>query len=137
MLCVGNFHFSIDSYNIFLHTHCFGYPELIFPLKTCLLILLFRFFETNVCRNQFLCDECSVNLYNFLRRYQHFSLNENAFLSYQIHRHWSLSAQKLCIVHVVHRKELVSSPPLQFTFIKRKTKNFKKVKLVYARDSVR
>ena len=36
MLCVGNFHFSIDSYNIFLHTYCFGYPELIFPLKTCL-----------------------------------------------------------------------------------------------------
>ena len=55
----------------------------------------------------------------------------------KIHRHWSLSAQKLCIV--VHRKELVklSSPPLQFTFIKRKTENLKKVKLVYARKSVR
>ena len=33
----------------------------------------------------------------------------------------------------MHRKELVklSSPPLQFTFNKRKTKNFKKVKLVF------
>ena len=50
MLCVGNFQYSIDSYNIFLHTHCFGYPELIFLLKTCFHV--FRFLETNVCWNQ-------------------------------------------------------------------------------------
>ena len=50
MLCVGNFHYSIDSYNIFLHTHCFGYLELIFLLKTCFHV--FRFLETNVCWNQ-------------------------------------------------------------------------------------
>ena len=84
---------------------------------------------------KFLCDECSVNLYNFFAKVTTLFLNENAFLSYQIHRHWSLSAQKLCIV--VHRKELVSFPPLQFTFIKRKTKNFKKVKPEYTRMSVR
>ena len=53
MLCVGNFHYSIDFYKIFLHTHCFaGYPELIFPLKTRFPIILFRFLETNVCWNQ-------------------------------------------------------------------------------------
>ena len=52
MLCVGNFHFSIDSYNIFLHTHCFGYPEFVFPLKSSFPIILFRFLETNVCWNQ-------------------------------------------------------------------------------------
>ena len=43
---------------------------------------------------KFLCDECSVNPYIFLRRYQHFSLSENAFPSYQIHRHWSLTCSK-------------------------------------------
>ena len=47
---MGNFHYSIDSYNIFLHTHCFGYPELIFLLKTCFHV--FCFLETNVCWNQ-------------------------------------------------------------------------------------
>ena len=52
MLCVGNFHYSIDSYKIFLHTDCFGYPELIFPLKTSFPIILFRFLETNVRWNQ-------------------------------------------------------------------------------------
>ena len=50
MLCVGNFQYSMDSYNIFLHTHCFGYPELIFLLKTCFHV--FCFLETNVCWNQ-------------------------------------------------------------------------------------
>ena len=30
----------------------------------------------------------------FLRRQQHFSLNENTFPSYQIHRHWSLTRSK-------------------------------------------
>ena len=52
MLCVGNFHYSIDSYKIFLHTDCFGCPELIFPLKTSFPIILFRFLEKNVCWNQ-------------------------------------------------------------------------------------
>ena len=48
------------------------------------------------------------------------------------------TAKKICIV--VHRKELVKlsrSPPLQFTFNKKKTKILKKVKLVYLRMSVR
>ena len=61
-----------------------------------------------------------------------------SFLS--IHRHWSLtcSTTLYCAV-VVHRKELVklSSPPLQFTFNKKKMKSFKKVKLVYLRMLVR
>ena len=33
----------------YFYTHCFGYPELIFPLKTSFPIILFRFLETNVC----------------------------------------------------------------------------------------
>ena len=52
MLCVGNFHYSIDSNKIFLHAHCFGYPEFVFPLKSSFPIILFRFLETNVCWNQ-------------------------------------------------------------------------------------
>ena len=52
MLCVGNFHYSTYSYKIFLRRHCFGYPELIFPLKTSFPIILFRFLATNVCWNQ-------------------------------------------------------------------------------------
>ena len=52
MLCVGNFHYSIDSYKIFLHTHCFGYPEFVFPFKSSFPIILFSFLETNVYWNQ-------------------------------------------------------------------------------------
>ena len=52
MLWVGSFHYSIDSYKIFLRMHCFGYPELIFPLKTSFPIVPFRFLETNVWWSQ-------------------------------------------------------------------------------------
>ena len=52
MLCVGNSHYSIDSYKIYLNTHCFGCPELIFSLKTHFPIILFRFLETSVSWNQ-------------------------------------------------------------------------------------
>ena len=64
-------HYSIDSYKIFLHTHCFGYAELIFPLRTCFTICYFVSLK-QICLLEptFLCDECSVNLYIyiFLRR---------------------------------------------------------------------
>ena len=43
---------AIDSYKKFLHTHCFGFPELVFPLKSSFPIILFRFLETNVSWNQ-------------------------------------------------------------------------------------
>ena len=69
---------------------------------------------------KFLCDECSVNLYNFFAKVTTLSLklNENTFSSYQIHRH--------CIV--VHRKGLVklSSPPLHSLLTRRKRKASKK-----------
>ena len=80
---------------------------------------------------KFLCDECSVNLYNFFGKVTTLFLKWKPIPLLSIHRHWSLSAQKLC--NVVHRKELVklSSPPLRFTFNKRKTKHFKKVKLIF------
>ena len=39
-------------YKIFLYMHCFGYPELIFPLINCFNIILFRLLETNVCWDQ-------------------------------------------------------------------------------------
>ena len=54
MLCVNYAlpHYSIGPYKIFLHSHCFGYPELIFPFKTCFPIILFRFFETTVYWSQ-------------------------------------------------------------------------------------
>ena len=45
-------YYSIDSYKIYLHTHSFSYAELIFPFKTWLPIILFRFLETNVCWKQ-------------------------------------------------------------------------------------
>ena len=38
--------------DMFTYTHCFGYPELILPLKTSFPITLFSFLETNVCWNQ-------------------------------------------------------------------------------------
>ena len=44
----GEFHYFIDSYKTFLHMHCFGCPELIFPLKTSFRIILFRFLETKI-----------------------------------------------------------------------------------------
>ena len=91
----GEFHHPIDSYKIFLHTHCFGYPELIFPLKTSFPIKLFRFLETNVCWNQSsYAMKVPLTLIIFVRRQQHSSLNENAFPYYQIHRHWSLTCSK-------------------------------------------
>ena len=43
---------------------------------------------------KFLCDECSVNLYNFFAKVTTLSLNKNVFASYQIHRHWSLTCSK-------------------------------------------
>ena len=43
--------YPTNNYKIF-YTHCFGYPELIFRLKTSFPSILFRFLETNVCWNQ-------------------------------------------------------------------------------------
>ena len=135
MLWVGSFHYSIDSYKIFLHTHCFGYPKLIFPLKTSFSIILFCFLDTNVWWNQsYYAMNVPLTLIIFFAKAT--TLFLNAFPSYQTHRHWSLTCSKLCIV--VHRKELVklSFPLLQFTFNKKKTKSYKKVKFVYLRMSI-
>ena len=119
MLCVRNFHYSIDSYKIFLHTHCFGNPELIFPLKTCFPIVLFSFLETNVCWNQ------SSYAINVPLTFIFFwggkvttlkSLNENAFPCYRIHRHWSLTYSKTlhCCASLRISKTILPSFTIRF-----------------------
>ena len=59
MLCLGNFRYSIDSYKIFLHTHCFGYPDFDFPLKSMKLPNYTISFSWNkrLLEPKFLCDE--------------------------------------------------------------------------------
>ena len=92
MPCVGNFHYSIYFYKTFLRTHCFGYSELIFPLKASFPITLFRFLETNVCWNQssyamnvpltFITFFAKVT--TLFLKWKRTSLLSNSF------RHWSL-----------------------------------------------
>ena len=114
----------------------FWLPRVNLSLKNKLLYytILFSWYKRLV-EPKLLCDECSVNPYNFFFA-KVTTLFLNAFPSYQTHRHWSLTCSKLCIV--VHRKELVklSFPLLQFTFNKKKTKSYKKVKFVYLRMSI-
>ena len=81
-------HYSIDSYKIHLHTHSFSYAELIFPFKTWLPIILFRFLETRVYWNQrFYAMNVPLTFLILFAKVKHFSINENAFFSCQIHRH--------------------------------------------------
>ena len=81
-------HYSIDSYKIYLHTHSFSYAELIFPFKTCLPIILFRFLETRVYWNQrFYAMNVPLTFLILFAKVKHFSINEKAFFSCQIHRH--------------------------------------------------
>ena len=127
---------------MFLQTHYFAQPELIFPLVNMLSFILFRLLEINFCWPPKFSFDAEMFRYSYCslcESKKNFSLNENVFPSYRIHQHWSLTFSKLCIA--MRRKELVKvfSPPLQFTFNKKeKTKSFKKVKLdVYLRMLVR
>ena len=136
---MGNFHLSIDSYKIFSHTHCFGYPELIFPLKNKLPYYTISFpWNKRLLDPNLLCDESSVNPYNFFCEGSNtLPQMKTLFPLIKFIGIGAQPAQKLCIV--VHHKKLVklSSPSRQFTFNKKKTKSFKKVKLVYLRMSIR
>ena len=134
MLWVGSFHYSIDSYKLFLHMHCFGYPELIFPLETSLPIILFRFLETNVWWNQ---SYYAMNVPLTFIIFFAFPEMKTHFPPIKLISIGAKPVQKLCFV--VHRKESgkLSSPLLQFTFDKKKTKSFKKAKFVYLRMSIR
>ena len=132
MLWVGSFHYSIDSYKIFLHTHCFGYPELIFPLKTSFSIILFCFLDTNVWWNQsYYAMNVPLTLIIFFCKGNYTFPKRISLLS-------NSSALELNLFKTLHCCALVklSFPLLQFTFNKKKTKSYKKVKFVYLRMSI-
>ena len=62
---------------------------------------------------------------------QGIKLNENAFPSYRIHRHWSLTCSK-----TLHRKELLklSYPALQFTIKQEENENLQKSETSISED---
>ena len=85
-----------------------------------------------------ICDECSVNLYNFFCKGNNtFPLMKRHFPLIKFIGIGAWPVQKFCFV--VRRKELVklSSAPLQFTFNKKKMKSFEKMKVVYLMMLVR
>ena len=67
MLCVGNFHYSIYSYKIFLRIYAlFWLLGVNLSLKNQLSYYTISFsWNKRLLKPKFLCEECSVNLYNF------------------------------------------------------------------------
>ena len=115
----------------------FWLPRVNFSLKNLPPYFTISFsWNKRLLEPKFLCDECSVNLYNFFGKVTTLFLKWKPIPLLSIHRHWSLSAKKLC--NVVHRKELVNYPPLlsDSLLTRGKQKTSKKWNL-YLRMSVR
>ena len=125
--------------DIFTYALFCGLPRVNLSLKNKIPHYTISFsWNKRLLEPKFLCDECSVNPSSFFceanntipQMKTHFPLIKLIGIGAQ-------PVQKLCIV--LHRKELVklSSPLHQFTFNKKKTKSFKKVKIVYLTMSIR
>ena len=65
----GNFHYSMDSYKIFFTYALFWLPKVNISLKKQLPYFTISFsWNKRLLEPTILCDECSVNLYNFFWR---------------------------------------------------------------------